>query len=144
MLTPDQIRGARAMLGLTQAGLAKLAGLSTTGLNNIESGQSDPKVSTMEAVRRALESAGAAFENGMIGLRPFQAGDRVKYRVGRAPDPMLWHAAGEIIEVESFPILQGPVPRVRARFKGTETAWTMPTEFEFAFETEGFSGILGR
>jgi transcriptional regulator with XRE-family HTH domain len=126
------------MLGLTQAGLAKLAGLSATGLNNIESGQSDPKVSTMEAVRRALESAGAAFENGMIGLRPFQVGDRVKYRVGSAPDPMLWRAAGEIIEVESFPILQGPVPRVRARFKGTETAWTMPSEFEFAFETEGF------
>jgi transcriptional regulator with XRE-family HTH domain len=144
MLTPDQIRGARAMLGLTQASLARLAGLSTTGLNNIESGQSDPKVSTMEAVQRALESAGVAFENGMIGFRPFRVGDRIKYRAGRALDPLLWHAAGEIIEVESFPILQGPVPRVRARIKGFETAWTMPSEFEFAVETEGFPGSVLR
>jgi DNA-binding XRE family transcriptional regulator len=36
--TPGQIREARAMLGLTQAALAELAGLSITALNNIESG----------------------------------------------------------------------------------------------------------
>ena len=95
------------MLGLTQAGLARLAGLSTTGINNIESGQSDPKVSTMEAVRRALESAGAAFEDGMVGLRPFQVGDRVKYRVGRAPDPMLWRAAGGLSRSRVFRSCRG-------------------------------------
>jgi transcriptional regulator with XRE-family HTH domain len=136
MITPEQIRGARGLLGLTQAELAKRAGLSTTGFVNIESGQADPKVSTMKAIQRALESAGAAFENGMIGFRPFQVGDRIKYRTGRALDPMLWHAIGEIIEVESLPILQGPVPRVRARIKGIETAWTMPSEFEFADKPE--------
>jgi predicted transcriptional regulator len=66
MLTPQQIRGARAMLGLTQAELAKLAGLSTTGLNNIESGSADPKASTLTAIKTALESAGVEFiaENG--------------------------------------------------------------------------------
>jgi len=130
------------MLGLTQVQLARLAGLSPTGLNNIESGQSDPKVSTMEAIRRALEDAGAAFDDGKVGLRPFRIGDRVKYRTGRAPDPMLWHVIGEIVEVEAFPILQGPVPRVRARIKGIETAWTMPSEFEFAFEEEWFQNSV--
>lgn len=64
MITPQQIRGARAMLGLTQAELAKRAGISTTGLNNIESGTGDPKASTLTAIKSALEGAGIEFTNG--------------------------------------------------------------------------------
>ncbi|TPM33752.1 helix-turn-helix transcriptional regulator [Mesorhizobium sp. B2-2-2] len=66
MITTQQIRGARAMLGLTQSELAKLAGISTTGLNNIEAGTSDPKASTLVAIQTALEGAGVQFipENG--------------------------------------------------------------------------------
>ena len=66
MITPQQIRGARAMLGLTQAELAELAGISKTGLNNIESGAADPKISTLKAIEGALEAAGVIFikENG--------------------------------------------------------------------------------
>ena len=120
------------MLGLTQADLAKRAGISTTDLNNIESGQADPKVSTLEAILNALEEAGAVFKDGFLGPRPFRVGDRVKYRLGKAPDPLQWHAIGEIIEVESAPIMMGPVPRVRARIAGVESAWSMPSDFEFA------------
>ena len=58
MITPQQIRGARALVGLTQAALAKRAGLSTTGLNNIERGVADPKASTLRAIQSALEAAG--------------------------------------------------------------------------------------
>ncbi|MEN5278164.1 helix-turn-helix transcriptional regulator [Brucella sp. TWI432] len=61
MITPAQIRGARAMLGMTQADLAKLAGLSTTGLNNIERGSADPKASTLAAIQTALEKEGIVF-----------------------------------------------------------------------------------
>ena len=64
MLTPEQIRGARAMLGLTQAEVAHRAGISTTGLNNIERGASDPKASTLTAIQRVLEAAGVEFTNG--------------------------------------------------------------------------------
>ena len=64
MLKPEQIRGARAMLGLTQAEVAKRAGISTTGLNNIERGASDPKASTLAAVQQVLEAAGVEFTNG--------------------------------------------------------------------------------
>jgi transcriptional regulator with XRE-family HTH domain len=66
MITPEQIRGARAMLGLTQAELARRAGISKTGLNNIESGSSDPKASTLRAIQQVLEAAGVEFisENG--------------------------------------------------------------------------------
>jgi len=66
MITPQQIRGARAMVGLTQAELAERAGISKTGLNNIERGSADPKASTLAAIQRALEEAGVEFipENG--------------------------------------------------------------------------------
>lgn len=66
MITPQQIRGARAMLGLTQVSLADAAGISTTALNNIERGAADPKASTLGAIQRALEAAGVEFisENG--------------------------------------------------------------------------------
>lgn len=66
MISPNQIRGARAMLGLTQAQLARAAGISTTGLNNIERGFTDPKASTLTAIQQALEHAGIEFiaENG--------------------------------------------------------------------------------
>ncbi len=49
------------MLGLTQAGLATLAGLSTTGLNNIERGLADPKASTLRAIQAALEAKSVIF-----------------------------------------------------------------------------------
>ncbi len=61
MITPGQIRGARAMLGISQAELAKLAEISTTGLNNIENGNADPKASTLKAIQSALETAGIIF-----------------------------------------------------------------------------------
>ncbi len=66
MLTPHQIRGARAMLGMTQADLAARAGLSATALNSIERGASDPRASNLAAIQRALEAAGVEFipENG--------------------------------------------------------------------------------
>ncbi|ASP92744.1 helix-turn-helix transcriptional regulator [Sinorhizobium meliloti] len=62
MITPEQIRGARAMLGMTQAELAKAAGISTTGLNNIERGSADPKASTLRSIKAALESSGVVFQ----------------------------------------------------------------------------------
>ena len=61
MLSREQILGARAMLGMTRAELAAMVGLSATGLSNIENGISDPKVSTMEAIRKALEASGIVF-----------------------------------------------------------------------------------
>jgi len=64
MITSEQIKGARAMLGLTQAELAERSGLSKTGLINIENGSSDPKASTLRAIQSALEAAGIEFTNG--------------------------------------------------------------------------------
>lgn len=69
------------MLGLTQAELAKSAGISTTGLNNIERNAADPKASTLRAIQAALEAAGITFladgemVQGGAGLRLSKKGD---------------------------------------------------------------------
>jgi predicted transcriptional regulator len=60
MLTPAQLRAARALLGWSQEDLARELGgerhLST--IKRFESGKSDPKQSTLLAWRRALSKAG--------------------------------------------------------------------------------------
>jgi len=73
MIFLEQIRAARAMLGLKQHELAKRAGISTGTLNNIERGvQKDSKLSTMHAIQRALEAGGIEFigqESEGMGIR---------------------------------------------------------------------------
>jgi DNA-binding XRE family transcriptional regulator len=70
MIIPMQIRGARAMLNLTQAQLAVRAGLSPTALNAIERETSDPKSSTMRNIQGALEALGAHFheDQGLFSI----------------------------------------------------------------------------
>ncbi len=60
------------MLGITQADLAVRAGISTTGLNNIETNSADSKASTLKAIRAALEGLGIEFidsNDGGAGVR---------------------------------------------------------------------------
>jgi transcriptional regulator with XRE-family HTH domain len=66
MLSAAQIRGARAMLQISQAEFSKLAGISKTNLNHSENG-SDPRRSTLEAIQAAFEAKGIEFleNNGM-------------------------------------------------------------------------------
>ena len=66
MITPAQIRAARALIGWKQVDVAKAAGVSEMSVKNIERGATDPRISTMSAIQRALESAGVIFvaENG--------------------------------------------------------------------------------
>jgi predicted transcriptional regulator len=64
MTTPAQIRAARALLDWTQADLAAKADISANALIAIERGKADPKLSTVNAIRRALEKAGVEFTDG--------------------------------------------------------------------------------
>lgn len=70
MITPQQIRGARAMLDLSQVKVAQQCGISKTALTNIERGISDPKASTLAAIQRALEAAGVEFIERGVRLKP--------------------------------------------------------------------------
>ncbi|MGA0608584.1 helix-turn-helix domain-containing protein [Phenylobacterium sp. VNQ135] len=63
MLTATQIRAARALLGWSQPALAKASGLSLPTIVRMESqlGPGRSSAANVEAVQRALESAGVLF-----------------------------------------------------------------------------------
>jgi transcriptional regulator with XRE-family HTH domain len=69
MITPAQIKAARALIGWKQADLAKAAKLSATALNNIERSEADPKSSTLLRIHQALEAAGVEFIPSGVRLR---------------------------------------------------------------------------
>ena len=68
MLTIEQCRGARGLLGWTQQDLADASGLSKTAINNFEKGHSDIKAESLRAIRMAFESAEIEFLD-QAGLR---------------------------------------------------------------------------
>jgi transcriptional regulator with XRE-family HTH domain len=63
LITPEQIRAARALLRLDQASLAQDAGISVVTLRRLEEQHGLSKVApaTVHQVRLALERAGAEF-----------------------------------------------------------------------------------
>ena len=61
MITPRQIRAARALLGWSQQQLADKAIISLNALTRLERGEVDPRVSTLMAVNKALMEAGIEF-----------------------------------------------------------------------------------
>lgn len=61
MITPAQIRAARALLGWKQTDLASASGLSEMTVKNLEKPGSDPRASTLNAVQAAFEAAGVIF-----------------------------------------------------------------------------------
>lgn len=63
MLTPAQIRAARAMVGWSRDDLAKRSGVSAQALRDFEKadGGSDPRQGTVHKWQRALEAAGVVF-----------------------------------------------------------------------------------
>lgn len=65
-LTAAQCRGARAMLGWKQAELCAAAHVSKMTLADFEGEKRTPHPRTLDAIRSALEAAGAIFieENG--------------------------------------------------------------------------------
>ena len=60
-LSPEQCRGARAMLAISAAGLAASAQVARPTITRFETGRSIPWPSNLAAIRRALEAAGIEF-----------------------------------------------------------------------------------
>jgi ribosome-binding protein aMBF1 (putative translation factor) len=61
MITPRQVRAARALLGWTQEMLADKALVALTALKRLESDRLGVRDETRDAVRRALEANGITF-----------------------------------------------------------------------------------
>jgi transcriptional regulator with XRE-family HTH domain len=73
LITPEQIRAARALLRVDQATLAREAGISVVTLRRLEDQHGLSKVSAgiVDSVRRVLEKAGAEFiERGVRRNEP--------------------------------------------------------------------------
>ena len=60
-ITTAQIRGARGLLDWSQAELSRRTGISTTSIGNIESGNTQPRESTLSVIRKAFEDGGIEF-----------------------------------------------------------------------------------
>jgi predicted transcriptional regulator len=75
VITPAQIRAARALLGWKQTDLATASGVSEIAIKNIERGATDPRVSTVNSIQKASDRAGVIFldtgdiRDGGPGLR---------------------------------------------------------------------------
>lgn len=61
VITPAQIRAARALAGWTQADLARASGVSEVAIKNLERSATDPRVSTINAIQAAFDMAGIIF-----------------------------------------------------------------------------------
>ena len=61
MITPAQLRAARAMLGWKQTDLAAASGVSEISIKNIERGATDARTSTIGKIETAFTSAGILF-----------------------------------------------------------------------------------
>jgi predicted transcriptional regulator len=71
-ISPRQIRAARALLGWSQVELALKAGVHKNALARLEAARTDPRMSTYDAVVKALEAHGIVFlddDGGGEGLR---------------------------------------------------------------------------
>ena len=66
VLTPEQCRAGRGLLGWTQADLALAAEVAVKTVTDFEGGRRHPYPRTLTDMRRALEEAGLTFlaENG--------------------------------------------------------------------------------
>jgi transcriptional regulator with XRE-family HTH domain len=66
MVTPEQCRAARGLLGWSQQALAERAGVGIVTVHQLEAGLSQPRRATLEVIQRALEAAGVELieENG--------------------------------------------------------------------------------
>ena len=58
LVTPEQIRAARALLGWKQLDLAQHSGLSEIAIKNLEQRRTDPRSSTLAAILKAFDEAG--------------------------------------------------------------------------------------
>lgn len=78
MMTPAQIRAARALLGWKQTDLAEVAGVSEISVKNIERGATDARGSTLGKIQSAFEAAGLEIIPG--GGASLDGGPGVRFR----------------------------------------------------------------
>jgi transcriptional regulator with XRE-family HTH domain len=69
MITREQVKAARKLLGWSQVRLAGQSGFADATLAKFERGESRPSVLSLTTIKRALEGAGVEFLDGEPGVR---------------------------------------------------------------------------
>jgi predicted transcriptional regulator len=102
LITPDQVRAARALLRIDQTALARQAGISVVTLRRLEdpNGLSKVAPATVERVRGALEDAGAEFVER--GVRHAAGAARPRDEVMAEVDRIVAEAAALFAEHPPF------------------------------------------
>jgi len=106
ILRLSEVKAMRTRLGLTQAQLAELAGVTQAYIAKIEAGAADPRVSTLEKISKALELATAMEKRATVGqimTSPIVA-VKSKDRVDKAIQFMKSH------DISQLPVLDKEVP----------------------------------
>jgi transcriptional regulator with XRE-family HTH domain len=67
MITLEQCRAARGLLGWTQQQLAQEARVGIVTVHQVEAGGTEPRRATLDVIRRAFETAGVEFIEGNGG-----------------------------------------------------------------------------
>jgi len=96
-ITVEQIKAARALLGWNQEELASLASMSKPALANLERKTSNPRVKTLTAIQKALESAGVEFTDGP-GVKLRQEILKVQVFEGQDSIIRLWHDINDTLK----------------------------------------------
>jgi transcriptional regulator with XRE-family HTH domain len=82
MLTPSQLRAARALVGWSREDLAKKSGVGAPTVKDFELNGSDPRQGTVHKWQRALEAAGVEFIDD--GAHSYDGGPGVRLRGAKA------------------------------------------------------------
>jgi transcriptional regulator with XRE-family HTH domain len=78
MITAEQCRAARGLLGWKQQDLARHAGIGVVTVHQVEAGASQPRRATLAVIRKAFEAAGVEF------IDPNGGGPGVRLRENKA------------------------------------------------------------
>jgi ribosome-binding protein aMBF1 (putative translation factor) len=67
LLTPEQVRAARGLLGWSRLDLSKVSGVSHNTIKGLELGETDPRRSTLVKLSRTFTLHAIVFVTGAIG-----------------------------------------------------------------------------
>ena len=103
VITPATCRAARALLDWSRETLAKASHVGTRTLVDFERGAREPHYATLEALRRALETAGVQFRDDAAGRCLERAASRrAPNGCGGRPHPQELQRPADVAAVKMF------------------------------------------
>lgn len=105
ILRPSEIKATRTRVGLTQAKLAELAGVTQAYIAKIEAGLADPRVSTLEKISNVLEQE--LVKEGRILVGKIMSSPIISVK----PDDKIERAVRlmESHDISQLPVLEGGI-----------------------------------